>query len=105
MTDLDRMIENKITLMNGNGNKHDEDPHEEMRKALPSAMNFAKCDGDNCGHVKMENQRHTDSWKSCPSCKNNVVPKKDDYCFNCGSEDRGDADFWNESDVEMGDDS
>jgi len=105
LTDLDRIIENKVTLMNGNGHEQDEDPHETLRKNLPSAVNFAKCEGKDCGHVKLENPRQTTSWKSCPTCKNNVVPKQDDYCFNCSSEDRGESDFWNDSDVEIGEDN
>jgi len=104
-TELDKLIENKIKLMNGNGKEQDQDPHETLRKNLPSSVNFAKCEGSDCGNVKLQNPRQTTSWKSCPTCKNNVIPKQDDYCFNCGSEDRGEQDFWNDSDVEIGDDN
>jgi len=104
LSDLDRMIQNKVTLMNGNGNDSNQDQHEILRKNLPSSVNFAKCEGSDCGHVKLQNPRQTTSWKACPTCKNNVIPKQDDYCFNCGSEDRGEPDFWDNSEVEIGDD-
>jgi len=107
MTDLDRLIENKINLMNGNGKEQDQDqdPHMKLQSNLPTGVNFAKCENGDCGHVKLQNPKQTTSWKSCPTCKNNVIPKTNDYCFNCGIEDRGSQDFWNDSDVEIGEDN
>jgi len=99
-----RLIVRDEIAKNGNGPEQDQDPHETLRKNLPSTVNFAKCEGKDCGHVKLQNQNQTTSWKSCPTCKNNVIPKQDDYCFNCGSEDRGESDFWNDSEVEISED-
>lgn len=100
-----RLIVRDELSKNGNGHEHDEDPHIALRKNLPTGFNFAKCEGDDCGHVKLQNPKQTTSWKSCPTCKNNVIPKTDDYCFNCGAEDRGDIDFWDDSEVKMGEDN
>jgi len=102
LSDLDRMIVNKINLINGNDKEPDQDPHMTLRKNLPSGVNFAKCEGDDCGHVKLQNPQQTTSWKACPNCKNNNVPDNFDYCPVCGIEDRNDIDFWGDSDVGIG---
>jgi len=104
LSDLDRMISNKITLMNGNDKDQHEDPHMKLQRDLPTGVNYAKCEGSDCGHVKMQNARQTTSWKSCPTCRNNDVPKNSDFCPNCGIEDRGDSDFWDDSEIEIGED-
>jgi len=104
LNELQTFFDARYRQKDGNGKEQDQDPHETLRKNLPSSVNFAKCEGGDCGHVKLQNPRQTTSWKSCPTCKNNVIPKQDNYCFNCGIEDRGDTDFWDSSDVEIGDD-
>lgn len=78
------------------------DPHEEMTKALPSGVNFAKCEGADCGHVKLKNPKQTTKHKACPSCKNNNVPKSSDFCPNCGIEEESKKfEEWEDSDIEI----
>jgi len=100
-----RLIVRDELAKNGNDKEPDQDPHAALQKTLPTGHNYAKCEGSDCGHVKLQNPKQNESWKSCPTCKNNVVPKNSDYCFNCGTEDRGDVDFWNDSEVEIGEDN
>jgi len=77
------------------------DPHEEMTKALPSGVNFAKCEGADCGHVKLKNPNQTTKHKACPECKNNNVPKNSDFCPNCGLEEESKKfEQWEDSDIE-----
>jgi len=77
------------------------DPHEEMTKALPSGVNFAKCEGTDCGHVKLKNPNQTTKYKACPNCKNNNVPKNNDFCPNCGIEEESKKfQDWEDSDIE-----
>jgi len=77
------------------------DPHEEMTKALPSGVNFAKCEGADCGHVKLKNPKQTTKYKACPSCKANTVPKNNDFCPNCGIEEESKKfQEWEDSDIE-----
>lgn len=78
------------------------DPHEEMIKALPSGVNFAKCEGADCGHVKLKNPNQTTKHKSCPNCKNNSVPTNSDFCPNCGLEEESKKfEEWEDSDIEI----
>jgi len=81
------------------------DPHEEMTKALPSGVNFAKCEGADCGHVKLKNPNQTTKHKSCPNCKNNNVPTNSDFCPNCGIEEESKKfESWEDSDIEIEED-
>lgn len=78
------------------------DPHEEMTKALPSGVNYAKCEGADCGHVKLKNPKQTTKHKACPECKNNNVPKSSDFCPNCGLEEESKKfEEWEDSDIEL----
>jgi len=78
------------------------DPHEEMTKALPSGVNYAKCEGADCGHVKLKNPKQTTKYKACPHCKANMVPKNNDYCPNCGLEEESKKfEEWEDSDIEI----
>jgi len=99
-----RLIVRDELAKNGNGKEPEQDPHTALQKNLPTGFNFAKCEGADCGHVKLQNSKQIGSWKSCPGCKNNIVPNDFDYCPNCGIEDRNDKDFWDNSDVEIGED-
>jgi len=78
------------------------DPHEEMTKALPSGVNYAKCEGADCGHVKLKNPKQTTKYKACPHCKANMVPKNNDFCPNCGIEEESKKfEEWEDSDIEI----
>jgi len=82
--------------------KPKEDPHEMLKKALPRGVNFAKCEGEDCGHQRLKNPKQTTHHKSCPGCKNNSVPKNNNFCPNCGlDEDDKKFDEWEESEIEM----
>ena len=78
------------------------DPHEEMTKALPSGVNFAKCEGADCGHVKLKNPKQITKFKGCPNCKNNNVPNNSDFCPNCGIEEESKKfESWEDSEIEI----
>jgi len=78
------------------------DPHEEMTKALPSGVNFAKCEGSDCGHVKLKNPNQITKFKACPNCKNNSVPNNNDFCPNCGIEEESKKfEEWEDSEIEI----
>lgn len=82
--------------------EEEKDPHEEMTKALPSGVNFAKCEGADCGHIKLKNPTQTTKYKACPNCKNNNVPKNNDFCPNCGIEEESKKfEEWEDSDIEI----
>ena len=79
-----------------------EDPHETMKKALPTGVNYAKCEGSDCGHQKLKNPTQTTKHKTCPDCKNNNVPKNSDFCPNCGLEEQSKGfEEWEQSDIEV----
>jgi len=100
MGDLDRLIEHKIQLINGNG-KSTGDSHAELAHHLPRGTNFAKCNGSDCNHMKLTNPSPNNEWKSCPNCSSNTVPQHNEYCPTCGTEDRMDPEFWDDSDVNI----
>ena len=95
-----RLIVRDELAKNGNGIEHDEDPHITLRKNLPSGVNYAKCEGADCGHVKLKNPNQTTKHKACPECKNNNVPKNSDFCPNCGLEEESKKfEQWEDSDI------
>jgi len=78
------------------------DPHEEMKKSLPTGVNFAKCEGSDCGHKKLKNPKQTSRFKACPDCKFNGVAKHNDFCPNCGLEEESKKfEDWEDSDIEI----
>jgi len=79
-----------------------EQEHEKMNSELPSGVNYAKCDGADCGHVKLKNPNQTTKHKACPNCKNNNVPTNSDFCPNCGIEEESKKfEEWEDSDIEI----
>ncbi len=80
----------------------EEDKHKLMKDLMPSGVNFAKCQGTDCGHKKIKNNTQTQRFKACPGCKNNNIPKNNDFCPTCGlDEEHKDFDEWEDSDIEM----
>jgi len=78
------------------------DPHEEMEHSLPSGVNFAKCEGSDCGHKKLKNPAQITKHKACPNCNFNGVPNNNDYCPNCGVEEESkNFEEWEDSDIEI----
>jgi len=73
-----------------------------MEKSLPSGVNFAKCEGSDCGHQKLKNPTQITKHKACPNCKFNGIPKNSDYCPNCGTEELSkNFEEWEDSDIEV----
>jgi len=80
----------------------EEDKHKLMKDLMPSGVNFAKCQGTDCGHKKIKNNTQTQKFKACPGCKNNNIPRNNDFCPTCGlDEEHKDFDEWDDSDIEM----
>ena len=82
--------------------KHNEkDIHEELSELLPRGQNFGKCANGNCATM-VKNPNPVTKFKSCPGCKNNAVPKNNDFCPTCGiNENSKKFDEWEESDLEI----
>jgi len=77
------------------------DVHEELADLLPRGQNFGKCANGSCATMVI-NKNPVTKFKSCPGCKNNAVPKNNDFCPTCGiTENTKDFDEWEESDLEL----
>jgi len=95
---LDKKIDER--MRGGNGHIHEKDPHSVLERGLPRGQNFAKCEGNDCGHRKLTNPTKTTSFKTCKNCDANTVPKTNDYCSTCGFESDVEDD-WDDSDVDL----
>lgn len=81
--------------------EHKKDIHEELSELLPRGQNFGKCANGNCATM-VKNPNPVTKFKSCPGCKNNAVPKNNDFCPTCGiTENSKKFDEWEESDLEI----
>jgi len=58
--------------------------HDDFSKMIPKGVNFAKCPGGDCGHMKIKNEKQTAKFSTCPGCESNTVPRKNDFCPTCG---------------------
>ena len=76
--------------------------HDEIGDIIPKGNNYFKCMGSDCGHKKLKHKEQVKKFKSCPNCRNNSIPKSNDYCPTCGI-DENDKKFeeWEESDIEI----
>ena len=81
---------------------HDKkDIHEELSELLPRGQNFGKCANGNCATM-VKNPNPVTKFKACPGCKNNAVPKNNDFCPTCGmTENNKKFDEWEDSDLEI----
>ena len=81
-----------------NMGEHD---HDNIAKAMPSGVNFARCKDGNCGHKIIKNAKGlTTSFKTCPTCGDNTNAKKSKICKTCGKKPQNEDD-WDESDVKI----
>ena len=81
--------------------EHKKDIHEELSELLPRGQNFGKCANDNCATM-VKNPNPVTKFKACPGCKNNAVPKNNDFCPTCGiTENNKKFDEWEDSDLEI----
>lgn len=81
--------------------EHKKDIHEELSELLPRGQNFGKCANGNCATM-VKNPNPVTKFKACPGCKNNAVPKNNDFCPTCGiTENSKKFDEWEESDLEL----
>lgn len=100
LSDLDKMIENKIVLMNGNGHSHDKKlTHGELADIIPT--NFSECPGGDCGHQTLRSTKFTKSFWECPECESNANPDHSHTCLTCGR--NVDVDDRNDSSIELKD--
>ena len=77
------------------------DVHEELADLLPRGQNYGKCANGSCATMVI-NKNPTTKFKACPGCKNNAVPKNNDFCPTCGmTENNKKFDEWEESDLEI----
>ena len=77
------------------------DVHEELADLLPRGQNYGKCANGSCATMVI-NKNPTTKFKACPGCKNNAVPKNNDFCPTCGiTENSKKFDEWEESDLEI----
>ena len=82
-------------------NHEKKDVHEELAELLPRGQNFGKCANGSCATMVI-NKNPTTKFKACPGCKNNAVPKNNDFCPTCGiTENSKKFDEWEESDLEI----
>ena len=80
---------------------HKKDIHEELSELLPRGQNFGKCANGNCATM-VKNPNPVTKFKSCPGCKNNAVPKNNDFCPTCGiTENSKGFDEWEDSELEL----
>ena len=81
--------------------EHKKDIHEELSELLPRGQNFGKCANGNCATM-VKNPNPVTKFKACPGCKNNAVPKNNDFCPTCGiTENSKKFEEWDESDLEI----
>ena len=81
--------------------EHKKDIHEELSELLPRGQNFGKCANGNCATM-VKNPNPVTKFKACPGCKNNAVPKNNDFCPTCGiTENSKKFDEWEDSDLEI----
>ena len=77
------------------------DVHEELADLLPRGQNYGKCANGSCATMVI-NKNPTTKFKACPGCKNNAVPKNNDFCPTCGmTENSKKFDEWEDSDLEI----
>ena len=82
-------------------NHEKKDVHDELAELLPRGQNFGKCANGSCATMVI-NKNPTTKFKACPGCKNNAVPKNNDFCPTCGiTENSKKFDEWEESDLEI----
>lgn len=82
-------------------NHQKKDVHEELAELLPRGQNFGKCANGSCATMVI-NKNPVTKFKACPGCKNNAVPKNNDFCPTCGiNENSKKFDEWEESDLEL----
>ena len=82
-------------------NHQKKDVHEELADLLPRGQNFGKCANGSCATMVI-NKNPTTKFKACPGCKNNAVPKNNDFCPTCGmTENSKKFDEWEDSDLEI----
>ena len=82
-------------------NHQKKDVHDELADLLPRGQNYGKCANGSCATMVI-NKNPTTKFKACPGCKNNAVPKNNDFCPTCGmTENNKKFDEWEESDLEI----
>ena len=82
-------------------NHQKKDVHEELADLLPRGQNYGKCANGNCATMVI-NKNPTTKFKACPGCKNNAVPKNNDFCPTCGiTENSKGFDEWEDSELEL----
>jgi len=101
MSDLDRLIENKIQLMNGNvGSDIKKLTHQEVEDELMQ-VNFGRCKNGDCHGRVLRKNPMIKEFKSCKNCNSNTVEKHSDICPTCGNTNQDEFD--DDSDVELQD--
>ena len=82
-------------------NHQKKDVHEELADLLPRGQNYGKCANGSCATMVI-NKNPVTKFKACPGCKNNAVPKNNDFCPTCGmTENNKKFDEWEDSDLEL----
>jgi len=80
--------------------------HEELSDIMPKGLNYGRCADGSC-HEKIKNSNFTENFKTCPGCSSNTVPKSSDFCPTCGKNEPAEveekSDYWEESEIEVGD--
>ena len=67
---------------------------EELTNLMPSGVNFAICEGNNCADTKIQNKKLVTKFKECPTCGANNVPINSNMCSICGAQAPEDEDDW-----------